>query len=231
MDLQTGVHIPRLWWQGRKIRQRIPRLQTPADPPTGAFSGNDPSLHLLGLGESPVACYGLDAHADGVTARLAHRIHQETARTVTWHAHGVVGITIDELAAAPLPATRPDLIFVAMGVNDTKNLVRRDRWRQGWRRLLGSLQQRYDVPIIVSEVPPLERFPALPPWMAAVLGRRGRLLQAVLDEETARHGAIPAPLFGRLSPDMFAADAFHPGVPAHQAWADAVWPAVAGVLA
>jgi lysophospholipase L1-like esterase len=233
-DLHSAALLPALWWQGRRLRQRLPTLQVPTDASQGLVPGVGDPWTLLAIGESPVACYGLPSHGDGLAAHLARRLHTHTGRPVHWHTHGHVGATLSDLLtrADGFPGVQPDLVFVGMGVNDTKRFVRRARWVSDWRGLHRTLRARYgSSPVLVSDIPPLGAFPALTPLLAHALGRRATLLQEALDAWVAdTPGVRRAPLDIPQQPQLFCADGFHPSARGQRAWADSTWPAAAEAL-
>jgi lysophospholipase L1-like esterase len=227
-DLPTVALAPLMWWQGRQLRARIPILDVASDSHAGTWPGTGRPYTLLTLGESPLASFGLRSHRDGLAARLAWRLSGATGQPVHWHTLGYVGATLADLIAHAdeFPEVRPDLLIVGMGVNDAKGLVRRRTWIAGWTTLLQILRRRYgEVPLLVSDIPPLGQFPALPPLLARTLGRRASLLQISLDTWVeGTHGVWRAPLTVGFRPSLFCEDGFDPSADGQDAWAEGIWP-------
>ena len=74
-----------------------------------------------------------------------------------------------------------------------------------------------EVPVVVLALPPMERFHALPPRLAATLGRRAVRLDAVARDVVRAYPKVTVLDLddATLTADDFAPDGFHPGAALH----------------
>ncbi|MBN3742418.1 SGNH/GDSL hydrolase family protein, partial [Burkholderia sp. Tr-20355] len=126
------------------------------------------------------------------------------------------------------PAEPFDVAVTSLGVNDVTGGVAPARWLAQQAELVRLLAARFRVGhAILSAVPPMERFPALPQPLAWYLGLRAKRLNAAL---AGWAGTQPHCTFLRvdlpLERHLMAADRFHPGEAACAAWASQVATAV-----
>ena len=92
------------------------------------------------------------------------------------------------VAPAPGWEAYADVVVIAVGVNDTKNLHTRKRWR----RELGGLfdlvaESAPKAEIVYLAMPRLELFPLLPHPLGEVLGRRAKQMGEVSAGLAERH--------------------------------------------
>lgn len=219
--------LPFLIMQGRRTRRITPRLPEaagPADGIAGAELDGSP-LSLLAVGESPVAGVGVATHHEAITACFAQALSSRTGRPVAWRACGRNGVTVREAleqVVPQIPAQKTDVALVAFGVNDTAAFHPVRRWRDDLRRLLGVLEERCAPRLILlSGVPPVARFPALPQPLRYVLGMKARALDAAARELAAswpgaRHVALSLDPADRT---LMASDGYHPSARGCAAWA------------
>ena len=214
--------MPLLFVQAMVLRNKIPKLSIPNDVPFGNCGGEEPCFSLLVLGESPVAGYGLSSYSDVFAAHLAHCFSSK-GHCVHWKSCGWVGININELRDKDWPVEHFDLVFVAMGVNDIKNLTTASRWRVGIRLLISRIKRQYPkAKIVFSGTPPVGAFPVLPFSLALVLGWRRDVLEQVLCEELERQDIVYVSMTQSFDERFFVSDRFHPSALAHKIWAQSV---------
>jgi lysophospholipase L1-like esterase len=217
--------IPVMALQGRYVRRITPALPEAGGPVTGGVPGEGAPLRLLVLGESTAAGCGVSDHGEAIGGLLSASLARLTGRAVQWRVVGRNGVTAQDTRQQLLPLIpqQPvDLVVILLGVNDTKNLTPARRWRSDLRLLFGDLRIRVGpVPLLISAVPPMGAFPALPPPLRQFLGLRAALMDAALREEIAASEAVtwagPVEL---LSPGDFASDRFHPGAVGYARWAE-----------
>jgi lysophospholipase L1-like esterase len=212
---------PVLIYQGTALRRRIPRLPEAADP-AGIAVGRSPRIRLAVLGDSTAAGVGASRHEDALAGMLAAAVVAAAGREVSWRAvarSGVTSRTAQDLVPGLVDGGwRPDVVVVAVGVNDLKNLRPLRDWDQDIAALLAAIDDRTGgVPVIVSGMAPVSRFPALPQPMRAVMALRAQAMDHAL-RRVAGHGHVP------VNPEMigsgfFAADGFHPSSQGYRAWA------------
>jgi lysophospholipase L1-like esterase len=135
----------------------------------------------------------------------------------------------------PAENVEADVAIVALGVNDTLRFHSPGRWRRDLAALVRAIRSRCgDIPVILSGVPPVGRFPALPQPLRGVLGLRAALLdraaqRLAADLSAVRHVPMPA-LESADVAGYFCADGFHPGPRGYTVWAAALADAAAELL-
>jgi lysophospholipase L1-like esterase len=214
--------------QGLIVKRRIPRLPEAPGQRYGQVGQGRSCLHLVALGESPLAGVGLEDQGQALTAHLAEWLARRAGRPVSWQASARGGVTArrtrTELLAAL--AERPaDLAVIGLGVNDSLALASHQRWQHDLTELIEKLRQRIGpAPVILAGVPDMARFPALPAPLSILLGTRSRLLDAAaadLAERLERVWHIPMPLDAG-SAALFCHDGFHPSAEGHRRWAELI---------
>lgn len=214
---------PLLWWQGRWARKRTLRLPEASGACSGFIAAGGITRCLVVIGESPVAGVGVDCYENSLTAELARALAAHSGHCVKWHALGENGINLRDTRArlAPrLAGLQPDLLIVALGVNDSTGLTPRRRWRAELAALLRDLQDKTAAPVLFAAVPPLGSFSALPQPLRFWLGLRARLLDT--DLRRAMHGrrnVLLSPPLPPLTPAELAADGYHPSAAGCKVWA------------
>jgi lysophospholipase L1-like esterase len=209
--------------QGAQVRRAMPQLPGAAGPTTGRCAGLEPALQLLTLGESTVAGVGAASHAEALTGQVAVALAERLGRGVTWRACGQTGITASatrRTLVPALPAAPLDVVLVALGVNDTLRFRSPARWRADLTALIAALRERVGpTPVFLAAVPPMGAFPSLPQPLRAVLGLRAHLLDQTTAELAPRLSAVThVPVTLPATPELFAADGFHPGPAGYQRW-------------
>ncbi len=228
---------PVLLIQGRRMFARMPRLATPTALPRGP-RGDGPSLHLLVAGDSSAAGYGVERQQDALLGQLVDRLAE--SRTVTWTHFARFGSTIPKTAAfVAKQVPRPvDLAVVSVGLNDLIAGAPLPGWLDGYRALVADLRDRFEASqVVVSGLPPVGSFPALPQPMRWVIGRQRDRYDGALrawadaepvvayvptgagDDGPLREGTVTVA-------EVMAADGFHPGPRVYAEWARRIVEAV-----
>ena len=113
-----------------------------------------------------------------------------------------------------------DAVVTALGVNDLTAGRHLSAWRDDQKRLIDFLRTRMQPRVIMlSSLPPVHRFPALPEPLRWYLGVGARAYNASLEELARREGAIFLPLNFSMDVSLMATDGFHPGRGIYQGWA------------
>jgi lysophospholipase L1-like esterase len=211
------------------VKKRTLRLPEAKGPRKGTIGGDGCALRILHVGESTVAGVGVTDIKKGFTAYLAASIHQQSKRPVKWQVLGVNGIRLNALLMQlqQQPLAKCDIAVVTMGVNDTTKFTPLNKWRQQLhltiKRLLSVTQGR----IIFTQVPAMEKFPALPAPLKYLLGLRAQLLdmelQRVCNEYENVHYVLSTP---NIEPQFMAKDGYHPSEEGYQEWAHSISPSI-----
>lgn len=218
--LATLALGPLLYVQGRSVRRRIPRLPEPPGPRQGS-TGCGPDLRLLIVGDSSAAGVGAAHQDEALLGQLVEAL--STRFTVHWRLVARTGATTDstlrhlrELDAGPF-----DVAVTSLGVNDVTSGVTRKAWRSQQAALRKLLRERLGVAeIIVSGLPPVHGFPALPQPLRWWLGARARSFDDDLKHDVKAEEDVSF-LTLRFTEDanLMATDGFHPGPDVYREWA------------
>ncbi len=220
--LATLPLAPLLLAQGRWVRWRVPKLPEPDGAREGSV-GTGHALRLLILGDSAAAGVGADHQAEALSGRLVEQLGAQLA--IDWQLRARSGDRCrDALAALRAdPQLRCDVALLSIGVNDATALASPRRFADDMTALLEHLRRRVGAGLIVlSGLPPVGQFPALPQPLRWRLGAQARRLDRVLQRLAADSADCLHLPFGPL-PDagVMARDGFHPGPPVYRLWAAA----------
>ena len=143
--------------------------------------------------------------------------------SVEWELHAKSGATtrstLDYLEG--LDHRGFDLAITSLGVNDVTGGCSRRRWLALQRSLRVLLREKFSTSLVlVSGLPPMGQFPALPQPLRWYLGRRADDFDLALRRELETENSSR---FVNLRFDMdgtsMASDGFHPGPPVYAEWA------------
>ena len=219
--LRTLALAPVIVPQGIWTNFRVPTLPEPPGARQGK-AGRGPRLRLLLVGDSAAAGVGVSREDDALLGQVVSRL--STRYRVEFDLQAKTGFTtanilrrLDEMAARPC-----DVALTSLGVNDVLALTRRATWLGRQRQLRHVLREKFGARlIIVSGLPPVHSFPALPQPLRWHLGSRATefneaIAEAVADEPDVRLIDL------RFEADigMMASDGFHPGAPIYAEWAE-----------
>ena len=114
-----------------------------------------------------------------------------------------------------------DVVVTSLGVNDVTSGRSPRRWMIDQARLVALLRKEFGAQrILLSALPPMHLFPALPQPLRAYLGAQAQRYNAALREwaqDTA--GCTWVSLDLAMDRSHMAHDGFHPGPPVYAAWA------------
>ena len=212
---------PVLLLQGLHVRWRTPRLPEPPGPRRGS-GGEGKPLRLLIVGDSSAA--GVGAHTQGaalsgqLAARLTRHFH------LSWRLVARTGDGVRDVLAhiESVPREDFDVAIVAVGVNDVTAVTSARHWRDSLGHLCERLQARFKTRrVLLSPLPPMHAFPALPQPLRWYLGKRAASLNQAMHTVTADNvdWVCVEPEFP-LKKEYMAADGFHPGPRAYSLWAE-----------
>lgn len=212
--------LPVLAAQGLSVRRRAQLLPEPTGPREGR-SGRGPRLRLLIAGDSSAAGVGAGTQAQALSGHLVARLARHY--TVEWRLEATTGHTtqdaIDRLQGLE---GQFDAAVTALGVNDVTHGVTRQKFIARQTRLMDLLTNTLGARrVVVSAVPQMNRFPALPQPLAWVLGRQAARLDRGLQQVAAqsshiRHLMLDLP----DDPALAAPDGYHPSPKTYALWAE-----------
>lgn len=218
--------------QGLWLLISRPRLQEPTGAREGTL-GDGPPLRLLILGDSAAAGVGAKTQTQALTGQLTS--HLAPHHSVTWRLAARCGATTKTTLARlrDLPPEPYDVVLLAVGINDAKNGVPQDSFRDTYAAILHDLRIRHNARLILcSALPPVSDFPTVPEPLRSVMGARAALFDAILqqvvaDAPNADYLAFDMP----RDPALLATDGLHPGAPLYTLWAKGAATRIMGALA
>ncbi len=212
--------LPILAIQGFAVRRNAQFLPEPTGPRQGC-AGRGPRLRLLITGDSSAAGVGAGTQGQALSGQLVGQLAKRY--TVEWRLEAATGHTtqntIERLQGL---SEQFDVAVTALGVNDVTRAVSRQSFEDRQARLLdlltGPMKARQ---VIVSAVPQMARFPALPQPLAWFLGQQAARLDHGLQTVAAAypqvsHLALNLP----DDPALAAPDGYHPSPKAYAIWAE-----------
>lgn len=225
---ETGYRIatvglgPLLVAQGLHVRRSVVRLDEPPGPRSGS-EGSGPTLRLLIAGDSAAAGVGATTQREALSGQLVAQLGPSLH--VRWKLIATTGHTVRDMIAQLQDAEpeRFDVALVSIGVNDVTGRTRSKSWVERQATLIELLKSKFGVGhILLSSLPPMHAFPALPQPLRWYLGMRAAQLDGMLRRIAAADAHCEfLPIDLPLEPRYMAADGFHPGAPAYSAWAQA----------
>ena len=212
---------PVLLAQGRHVRRTVAVLPE-AEGARQGVSGSGPLLRLLVAGDSAAAGVGAQTQDDALTGRivagLMHSFH------VRWKLVAFTGATtadmLDHLRL--VPAEDFDVVVTSLGVNDVTGRRSLTDWRRQNGQLIALLENKFRARhILLSGLPPMHRFPALPQPLRWYVGRRAQDFDSALATLADNQAACEfiKLSYAMMEPQAMAADGFHPGPAIYGLWA------------
>ncbi|CUK11476.1 hypothetical protein RUE5091_03421 [Ruegeria denitrificans] len=211
--------LPVLAVQGLSVRRNAQLLPEPIGPREGR-DGRGPRLRLLIAGDSSAAGVGAGTQAQALSGHLVSRLASHY--TIEWQLEATTGHTtqdtIDRLRGL---SGQFDMALTALGVNDVTRGVTCKRFVDRQTQLLEVLTGPLGVKrLVVTSVPQMNRFPALPQPLAWVLGHQARRLdqglrQVAASFQQAQHLTLDLP----DDPALIAPDGYHPSPKTYAIWA------------
>lgn len=215
--------------QGARLRSATEQLPPAGGPVAGLIPGPEGHLlRILVLGDSTAAGVGVSNHDEGMVGVLARKAAASTRADIAWRVIAAAGATSRRVRHVLLPhleSAQFDLAVVLVGVNDV--LARREvaEWQANVSVILDDLA-RHSGEVVMTGIPPFERFPSMPRTLGRYLAKYGRRLDHVAQRLCSdRDRVIWLDSTGLLpdDPDFFARDGFHPSATGYALWADAIW--------
>lgn len=217
--LRSAVLAPLLLVQGKHTRQSVPVLPEPPGDREGA-AGTGRPLRLLIAGDSGAAGVGAPNQREALLGQLIADL--ATDFSVEWNLQATSGHTTAQTLErlGQLPQQTFDVAVTSLGVNDAISMVSLRNWRDRQARLRQLLRDRFGVrTLVVSGLPPVHGFPALPQPLRWHVGSRATQLHRALARDVAAE-ADARFIDLRFSDDMalMASDGFHPGPKIYAEW-------------
>lgn len=172
--------LPLLYIQGKRIRASVPELPEAIEPAGAIKNQGQPKLNLLCLGESTMAGVGVKFHEEGFVGTMAKELAVLRNTEVHWHVYARSGYTAERVTRKLVPKLKeetPDIIVIGLGGNDAFTLNRPWKWRQQMEQLIDALQAQFqEVPIFLTNMPPIKEFPAFTKPIKLIIGNLVEIL-------------------------------------------------------
>ena len=205
--------------RGKYVRRAVPKLPEPPGAREGT-RGEGPLLKLLIAGDSAAAGVGAEHQEQALLGNVVNALADEFC--ISWNVQATSGHktadTLEQLVRMPVQAF--DIAVTSLGVNDALSLVTVRQWRERQARLRQLLREKFGVStLIISGLPPVHGFPALPQPLRWHAGRRASTFDQVLAADVAADGDAYF-LSVRFTEDqsMMSHDGFHPGPLVYAEW-------------
>ncbi|MEE9913915.1 MAG: SGNH/GDSL hydrolase family protein [Deltaproteobacteria bacterium] len=224
--------VPLIIAQGLYVRRITPRLPEPEGSRSG-LDGSGSPLRLLILGDSAAAGVGVSTQNEALSGRLVSALGSDFR--VSWTLMAQTGHTAKAVLAA-LETASPevfDVVVTSIGVNDVTHGTKIRKWINQQRQIIDLLQSKFHARyILLSSLPPMHLFPALPQPLRWYLGMRARRFNGLLTEIAADCSRCElVTTHFPLEDAYMAADGFHPGALAYSLWAAQIAAAIRNRLA
>lgn len=225
---------PVLLYQGHRVKNKIIRLQEPDGKREGE-AGLGPALRILILGDSSAAGVGVSHQHDALSGHLIHKLANHYR--VIWKLEARSGNRTQDAVKQllELPQQSFDLVIISLGVNDVTAGLSSTAWIQRMQTLIYHLTFRYRTQhILISSLPPMHRFPALPQPLRWYLGNRvkhyNQAMRVLVKQNPTCHFIAWDTAERTESKEDMAEDGFHPGKSIYFLWADIIGDTIHQVL-
>ncbi|KXO74159.1 lipase [Acinetobacter venetianus] len=222
LKITTFALLPIVAIQGIKVRKNTPRLPEASGERDGVIGSGKP-LSLLILGDSAAAGVGVETQQDALSGAIITELGNEF--TLTWKLQAQTGNTTQQViqAAKQISDQQYDIVITSIGVNDVTKFTSARSWLKQQKQLFADIQNRFKPKlIIVSGVPPMQHFPALPNPLAWLFGKYAVQMNQVLQQ-----WLMPQDKFKFIQYDIkefqaldlpMASDGFHPSKEIYAIW-------------
>ncbi|MBK5105679.1 MAG: SGNH/GDSL hydrolase family protein [Burkholderiales bacterium] len=210
---------PLLIAQGRHVRRVT--LQLPEPP--GARSGTEgqgPRLRLFIVGDSSAAGVGASTQEEAISGQCVSQL--SSSFQVSWKLSAQTGYELSDVVEALEAASAEtfDAALIAVGVNDVTGRTSLKSWKAQHGRLIHLLTAKFAVRhVLLSSLPPMHRFPALPQPLRWYLGARAKQLNGIVQRIAGADSRCELlEMNFPFEASYMAADGFHPGPLAYAMW-------------
>jgi lysophospholipase L1-like esterase len=211
---------PVLFLQGGYVRRVTPRLPEPSGLRQGV-AGVGPPLRLLIVGDSAAAGVGAATQDEALSGQLVAALAPDFR--VSWKLVATTGFNTQAALQSlqQIPAEIFDVAVTSLGVNDVTGRCGIRKWVKLQAELVELLKSKFGTRfILLSGLPPMHVFPALPQPLRWYLGAQAVSFNKALgDWVKLNDRAEFFPVNFPQVPGIMASDGFHPGPAAYLIWA------------
>ncbi len=211
---------PLLLLQGMWVRMKTPSLPEPVNQASGSV-GHGKTINLLLIGDSSAAGVGVETAEASLLGQLLKNLSpmlQVNYQMIAKTGQTTAGM-INQLKSQP--PHQFDVVITALGVNDVTSQVSINRWISQQQALIALIKHKYSPQkIIVSGLPPVREFPALPWPLNAYMGDWADAFNEAIIELCDQFDSVTfQSLRGYPAEAQAAVDGFHPGPMVYSLWA------------
>lgn len=212
---------PILLFQGRAVRRNTPTLPEPPGERHGV-TGNGTPLKLLVIGDSSAAGIGAPHQHQALLGQLVGNLmrHHRVEWTLQAASGATTSLTLQNLRERE--GDHYDVVLTSIGLNDVTSGIGKTLWLGQQADLRRILKNDFKAKlIIVSGLPPVHGFPALPQPLRWYLGRIATQFDSGLKESIAKEkNTVFLSLRFTENVAWMASDGFHPGPEIYTQWAE-----------
>lgn len=226
LRVATLALLPAIVVQGLKVKKNTPRLPEATGERQGR-QGTGPKLSLLIVGDSATAGVGVETQQDALLGAILHILEKHFS--VNWCLHAKSGDNsskimqnIETLQNAPY-----DVVITSVGVNDVTQFMGAKQWIAKQKQLYALIESKFSPKLmIVTGVPPMNEFPALPNPLGWLFGQYATQMNQKLKAWVQLHPNMQLieydlAQYRALNLSM-AEDGFHPSKEVYQIWGSQV---------
>ena len=227
--------LPLMYFQGKKIKNSVPRLPEAAGVKGFCSVSSKKRLRMLTIGESTIAGVGVSTHEEGFTGSLANELATGLKTNIDWKVYAKSGYTakkVKEKIIGSITEKSIDFIVIGLGGNDAFELNSPKKWNKDIRELIKSIRLKFEgVPILFLNMPPIKEFPAFTSLIKFTIGNLVDILGKELEKVTQDFEQVyyytrkvrSLDLIERfnlkIKPIDFFSDGVHPSKTTYQIWA------------
>lgn len=219
------LFAPVFFLQGRFVKKNTPKFPEAAGERSGQV-GVGPDISLLFLGDSAAAGVGVNRQQQALSGTVTTGLAAHFK--VSWQLLAKSGSNTEQTLKMLKNKQQKqplcfDIVVVSLGVNDVLSPISATQWREQQLELIEFLITKVKCrQLILTEVPPMGDFPALPQPLRWFLGQRCDEFNQHLRLLATTASFILLDFDTALKPEFMAADGFHPGAKIYQYWGQSV---------
>lgn len=174
---------------------------------------------LLHMGESTVAGVGVESIEQGLTFSILENLSNNYGHELDWEILGLNGAKVADMLMMKPFVKCPDILILTFGVNDTKGFTTKAQWLKNLRRCVDKFSCE-TTKVYCTAVPPMHKFPLLPPPLRYLLGAKAKYLDNSLKKLCYSHNWVHIKPNLVTEPAPMAKDGFHPNAYGYKIWGE-----------
>ena len=193
-------------------RLEVANALFPDGPADGEAAGPNP-VRILFVGDIASSSYNVLNHGLGVASQTSRYVAQEHSIGCSWTTISDTELTMTRAAnALSSVELEVDALIVIVGITDVLLGTTRTEWTASLERIVATVDQSANpnCPVIVSAIPPMHRFRAMPKFVQRLLALQVQRLNGASVSVAAAHpGVTYSPFPSLATQGMFIEDAFN----------------------